>query len=170
MLDRARHAQQTFARSPGTWAGAGIFVCVLLLAVANFRNLVRWLVRRRLARHPEEAPSQAAALWYQRMLRWLNRKGWTKDARQTPEEFLIRIEDPGMRKRVENFTRAYEAARFGESSEEARRLPELYAGNHFCRERIKEHLAFAESPNHSAAHKEVVLTTLTGVDRDVRST
>ena len=126
MLDRARHAQQTFARSPGTWAGAGIFVCVLLLAVANFRNLVRWLVRRRLARHPEEAPSQAAALWYQRMLRWLNRKGWAKDARQTPEEFLIRIEDPDMRKRVENFTRAYEAARFGESSEEARRLPELY--------------------------------------------
>jgi len=39
---------------------------------------------------------------------------------------LIRIEDPDMRKRVENFTRAYEAARFGESSEEARRLPELY--------------------------------------------
>jgi hypothetical protein len=31
-----------------------------------------------------------------------------------------------MRKRVESFTQAYEAARFGESSEEARRLPELY--------------------------------------------
>jgi hypothetical protein len=45
---------------------------------------------------------------------------------QTPKEFLTRIEDPVMRRRVEDFTRAYEAARFGESSEEARRLPELY--------------------------------------------
>jgi hypothetical protein len=45
---------------------------------------------------------------------------------QTSKEFLTRIEDPVMRRRVEDFTRAYEAARFGESAEEARRLPELY--------------------------------------------
>ena len=31
-----------------------------------------------------------------------------------------------MRQRLEDFTRAYEAARFGESSEQARRLPALY--------------------------------------------
>ena len=57
--------------------------------------------------------------------------GWTaedgrKTEAQTPQEFLTRIEDPIMHERVENFTRAYEAARFGESPEEARRLPELY--------------------------------------------
>jgi hypothetical protein len=45
---------------------------------------------------------------------------------QTPNEFLTRIEDPVMRERVEKFTRAYEAARFGESADNARRLPELY--------------------------------------------
>ena len=33
---------------------------------------------------------------------------------QTPKEFLTRIEDPVMRRRVEDFTRAYEAARFGD--------------------------------------------------------
>jgi hypothetical protein len=31
-----------------------------------------------------------------------------------------------MRSQVEAFTRAYESARFGESAEDARRLPELY--------------------------------------------
>jgi DnaJ-domain-containing protein 1 len=60
------------------------------------------------------------------MVRWLARRGWKKTAVQTPKEFLTRIEDPAMRAQVEQFTRAYEAARFGESSEEARRLPELY--------------------------------------------
>jgi hypothetical protein len=45
---------------------------------------------------------------------------------QTPQEFLSRIEDAAMRERVEKFTRAYEAARFGELSDEASRLPDLY--------------------------------------------
>ena len=126
MLDRARRAQQRISQSPGRWSASAILICILLGMVANARAWLRWVRRRRLARHPEKAPSQAAALWYQRMLRWLDRKGWKKAAVQTPSEFLLRIEDPAMRKRVEDFTRAYEAARFGESSEEARRLPALY--------------------------------------------
>jgi len=126
MLERARRAQRKFSHSPTTWTGTGIFAGLLLLAAMNFRTLMRWARQRRLTNHPEEAPSQAAALWYQRMLRWLGRKGWRKDAIETPKEFLTRIEDPAMRQRVEDFTRAYEAARFGESSEEARRLPALY--------------------------------------------
>jgi len=126
ILERARRAQRKFSHSPGTWTGAGILAGSLLLAAMNFRTLMRWARQRRLTNHPEEAPSQAAALWYQRMLRWLGRKGWRKDAIETPKEFLTRIEDPATRQRVEDFTRAYEAARFGESSEEARRLPALY--------------------------------------------
>jgi hypothetical protein len=126
LLSRARHAQQRFSRSPQIWGSLAILLCGLLFAAANAPTLLRWLRERKLAVHPEEAPSQAAALWYQRMLRWLERKGWKKNAVQTPKEFLTRIEDPSMRKRVEDFTRAYEAARFGDSSEQARRLPELY--------------------------------------------
>jgi hypothetical protein len=60
------------------------------------------------------------------MTRWLGKHGWEKTPMQTPNEFLTRIEDPVMRERVEKFTRAYEAARFGESADNARRLPELY--------------------------------------------
>ncbi len=126
MLDRARHAQRAFSRSPRGWGSLGVLLCVLLLLAVNATTLLRWVRQHRLASHPEQAPGQAAALWYERLLRWLNRKGWKKTAAQTPEEFLTRIEDPAMRKRVEYFTRAYEAARFGESSEQARRLPELY--------------------------------------------
>ena len=126
MLGRARHAQQRFSQSPRAWGSVGILICVLLLALTNIRTLLRWVRERRLAGHPEEDPSQAAALWYQRMLRWLGRHGWTKTPMQTPKEFLTRIEDPGMRKKIEGFTHAYEAARFGDSPEEARKLPELY--------------------------------------------
>jgi len=126
MLARARHAQQSISNSPRRWSAVAIVSCLILLVVANFRNLRRWMNERALAVHPEAAPSRVAALWYQRMLKWLGRQGWKKTDVQTPQEFLTCIEDPLTRKRVEDFTRAYEAARFGESSEEARRLPELY--------------------------------------------
>jgi transglutaminase-like putative cysteine protease len=126
LLTRARHAQQSFSNAPRRWSGVAVVSCLMLMVAANFRNLRRWMKERSLAIHPEAAPSRAAALWYQRMLKWLGRQGWKKAEVQTPQEFLTCIEDPLTRKRVEAFTRAYEAARFGESSEEARRLPELY--------------------------------------------
>jgi len=126
MLARARHAQQAFSNAPRRWSGLAVLSCLILLGAANLKNLRRWMNERALAVHPEHAPSRAAALWYQRMLKWLGRQGWKKTEVQTPLEFLTCIEDPLTRERVEAFTRAYEAARFGESSEEARRLPELY--------------------------------------------
>ncbi|MGH9492687.1 MAG: DUF4129 domain-containing protein, partial [Terriglobales bacterium] len=45
---------------------------------------------------------------------------------QTPEEFLITIDDPRVRASVEAFVERYQRARFGESAEDARQLPELY--------------------------------------------
>jgi transglutaminase-like putative cysteine protease len=126
MLDRARNAQQTFSQSPRAWGSIGILICIVLLALINLSTLLRWLRERRLSGHPEEDPSQAAALWYQRMLRWLDRRGWTKTPVQTPKEFLTRIEDPAMRQKIEGFTRVYEASRFGDSPDEAKKLPELY--------------------------------------------
>lgn len=126
MLERARRTQQRVTESPRGWGAAGILLAVLILLVANARALARWFRERRLESHPEEAPSLAAALWYRRVTNWLGRRGWKKTAVQTPKEFLTSIEDPAMRERVERFTRAYEAARFGESSDAARRLPQLY--------------------------------------------
>ena len=77
MLERARRTQQRFRMRRGAralWASC----YALMLAIANIRTLLRWLRERKLAIHPEEAPSLAAALWYQRMLRWLDRKGCKK--------------------------------------------------------------------------------------------
>jgi hypothetical protein len=126
MLGRARRAQRVFSQSPGRWSGVVVVMGVVLIVLVNFRHLRRWMNERKLAVHPEAAPSRAAALWYQRMLKWVSKRGWKKTDVQTPQEFLTCIEDPFTRKQVEAFTQAYEAARFGDSPEAARQLPELY--------------------------------------------
>ncbi len=126
LLDKARRMQQKVVESPKRWTALGLAIALLAVLTTNIRVLLRWIRERRLRRHPEEAPQAAAALWYRRMVRQLARNGWKKTAAQTPEEFLARIEDAEIRRRVEQFTRSYEAARFGESAEDARRLPALY--------------------------------------------
>jgi hypothetical protein len=60
------------------------------------------------------------------MLRLTAKRGCRKSVTQTPLEFVISIEDPVMRERVAQFTRRYERARFGNSSEDANSLPQLY--------------------------------------------
>jgi protein-glutamine gamma-glutamyltransferase len=125
-LNQARRAQQKINKAPRQWTGLGISLGVFLVLALNARALMRWYHDLKLKAHPETAPTLAAALWYQRTIRWLGKRGWRKTAGQTPNEFLLRIEDPSMRERVQRFTRAYEAARFGASPDQARRLPELY--------------------------------------------
>ena len=56
----------------------------------------------------------------------LARRGWPRGPAQTPEEFLITIDDPRVRRSVEAFVERYQRARFGESVEDAQQLPELY--------------------------------------------
>jgi hypothetical protein len=65
-------------------------------------------------------------MWYERMARYLERLGIRKSATQTAQEFVGVIEDERLRTQVERFTVAYESARFGNSAEDALRLPELY--------------------------------------------
>jgi Domain of unknown function (DUF4129) len=47
----------------------------------------------------------------------------TKSA--TAQEFVRAIEDAPLQARVRRFSEAYESARFGNSAEDAKRLPEL---------------------------------------------
>jgi hypothetical protein len=54
------------------------------------------------------------------------RRGWRKSPTQTPDEFVADIDDADVRQRVAEFTRHYESARFDNSVEDVRRLPELY--------------------------------------------
>ncbi len=127
LLHSAQRAQDTLGRSPARWSVTGILVAVLLLLGANATRLWRAVRRFRLAARPEKSPRLAATIWYERMTRRLARQGWRKSAGQTPGEFVVSIDDPAIRKRVEEFTRRYESARFGESAEDAEQLPALYA-------------------------------------------
>ena len=126
MLRKARRANDTMSEAPGKWTAIGASALLLVMLLVNLRAIRAWIRRRRLAAHPEEAPIEAAALWYGRLTRQLNRKGLRKAESQTPREFADAIEEQPLKERVERFTDAYEAARFGGSSEEASRLPELY--------------------------------------------
>jgi hypothetical protein len=99
---------------------------VLLLVAINVRPILAAIGARRIAAHPERAPQRAASIWYERMTRTLVQRGWRKLPTQTPAEFVRSIEDEILRKSVQTFTARYEQARFAESAEDARQLPELY--------------------------------------------
>jgi transglutaminase-like putative cysteine protease len=126
MLAWARRTGSTAAGSPWRWALAGGLTAALLTFLLNAPRLLRALSRFRLAARPEKSPRLAATIWYERMTDSVGRRGWKKSPTQTPEEFVARIDDVHVRQRVAEFTRHYESARFDDSVEDARRLPELY--------------------------------------------
>jgi len=126
MLNAARRVQGTVSEAPGKWTIGAVLATLLLLAAANARRLWNLYRMRRVATHPETAPQMAATIWYRRTIKVLAGRGWKKSDVQTPEEFLGCINDLGMHDRVARFTRHYEHARFGNSVEDARRLPELF--------------------------------------------
>jgi transglutaminase-like putative cysteine protease len=127
LLDWARRGQRGAEKSPARWLGGALAIGLLLLLLANAARVARLIHRQRLQAHPERSPNQAAALWYERMAQHLARLGVKKSSAQTPQEFVRIIEDERLRTRVGQFTEAYESARFGSSSDDAQRLPELYA-------------------------------------------
>jgi transglutaminase-like putative cysteine protease len=126
MLKWARRSQDRVQHAPGRWAVIGAAILLGLLLLGNLGRIARLLHEKWLGAHPERSPEQAAAMWYQRMARVLARRGVEKPAAQTAQEFLKRIEDTQLREPVARFTAVYEAARFGNSAEDAQRLPDLY--------------------------------------------
>jgi protein-glutamine gamma-glutamyltransferase len=126
LLSWAREGQREVEHAPGRWFGWGIAIAVWLLLLANAGRIAQMIRTGRLRAHPERSPDQAAAMWYDRMARYLARRGVKKSATQTPQEFVRVIGDEQLRSRVGRFTAAYEAARFGNSSRDALQLPELY--------------------------------------------
>ena len=126
LLNLARKGQRGVERSPGRWFGGSVAVALLLMVLANAARIARMIRTRRLQTHPERSPDQAAAMWYERMAQYLARRGVRKSTTQTAREFVRVIEDEQLRTRVGQFTDAYESARFGNSSDDALRLPELF--------------------------------------------
>ena len=126
MLNWARRSQQSVQRAPGRWLGGIAAVVLLLLGLGNAKRIARMIRARQLQAHPERAPDQAAAMWYERMARYLARRGVRKSVTQTAQEFVRVIPDERLRTQVGRFTDAYESARFGNSADDAQRLPQLY--------------------------------------------
>ncbi len=126
MLNWARRSERGVEHAPGRWIIGSVPVTLLLLGLANAGGIARMIRMRRLQAHPERSPDQAAAMWYERMARYLARRGVRKSATQTAQEFVCVISDERLRAQVGRFTDAYESARFGNSADDAMRLPELY--------------------------------------------
>ncbi len=126
LLNSARRTHQQIARSPGRWIGGSLAVTGFLIILINLRHILRALANRRLRTHPDREPRASAALWYDQMLRRLARRGWRKSPAQTPHDFVAAIQEPVLQRKVATFTRAYESARFGQSVDDARALPELF--------------------------------------------
>jgi len=126
LLGQLRQLHTEVERAPRSAAFSGVALLVVLLVLANARSLMAWFRRRRVRARPETAPALAASLWYEQLTRRLARHGWRKSSAQTPREYLQKIQNPALQRQVEEFTEAYEAARFGNDPAQARRLPELY--------------------------------------------
>jgi transglutaminase-like putative cysteine protease len=126
LLNWARKGPRGVEHAPGPWLGGSVAIALLLLALGNAGRIARMIRARQLQAHPERSPDEAAAMWYERMARYLARRGVRKSGTQTAQEFVRVIEDERLRTRVGQFTDAYESARFGNSSDDALRLPELF--------------------------------------------
>jgi len=125
MLDWSRRSKHRLAEFPGLWLTAGLALGMAMALILNARKIVRFVRSRALQRYPERAPPESASLWYGRMTRLLARHGVERLPSQTAEEFCDSVRDTRLKGPLRRFTSTYESARFGNSSEAAKRLPEL---------------------------------------------
>jgi transglutaminase-like putative cysteine protease len=126
LLRSARRAHDHFINFPEQSIRWPLGIGVLLFVLPNLRRAIRILRDRTLRAHPERAPRESAALWYDRMVDRLARRGWRKSPSQTPLDFVAAIQEAELQRKVASFTRAYESARFGESVDDAQSLPALF--------------------------------------------
>ncbi len=126
MLDAARRTQTNVTNSPGRWSIAGGLAIFILSIAANLGRMLRAFRIRRIAAQPERAPSVAATIWYRRMIQSLAKRGWRKSPTQTPKEFADSLTGSRIHGPMTKFTENYERARFGNSPQDAGRLPELF--------------------------------------------
>jgi hypothetical protein len=125
-LKRARDLRENFEQHMNVWALRIIVGLTGLALVLIAPKLYRGIRRSRVARRPRLEPHSAATIWYGRVLKTLAKRGIRKSPTQTPQEFVRAVAAPPVRHKLETFTTHYERARFGDSPEDAEKLPELY--------------------------------------------
>jgi hypothetical protein len=123
--ERLRRWQATLAAAP-LWAPLslaafiGLMLCARNTALRE-RLALLWGLRIRRGR----LPAHATALSYRRMLRLLERRGWTKSPEQTPLEFAAALADAQLAAPVMQLTELYQATRFGGQAADAGKLASL---------------------------------------------
>jgi len=105
-------------------------VLITFLLVLRFNLLARIVRSVRLFFQLNGKPGarnspQLASRLYLEMLRVLRKAGFSREETQTPSEFAAGLEESGLSRPVEEFTRLYSAARFGGASCDTSRLREL---------------------------------------------
>jgi transglutaminase-like putative cysteine protease len=125
-LEAAQRTGNAVSDAPWRWGGIALGVTGLLVLGGYSARLWRSIRRRRVAARPERSPRVAATIWYERVLRMLAKRGWQKLPAQTPAEFVAAFKDETVRDPLARFAEHYERARFGNSAEDAARLPEDY--------------------------------------------
>ena len=126
ILSWGRNMHHRAERSPVRWMLSAIGFSFAFLVLRNLGSIVRSVKEFQLRAHPERSPTQAAAIWYVRMARALERHGMQKPDTLTPREFVARIDRVNLREPVARFTEVYESARFGDCARDAERLSALY--------------------------------------------
>jgi transglutaminase-like putative cysteine protease len=135
---KADWLRQPWARAGETWQAvehAPARLWGALMAAATLFGLLWWswprlrrwravaVERERLKRGQGDA--HAASLAYRAMLARLRRRGYTKKPGETAGEFARALPRGPLAARVEEFTACYEALRYGQHQQEARRLAAL---------------------------------------------
>ena len=126
LLRSARRAHHHVTNFPVRWMAGSSASSSFYSRLLNLRRLIIGMRAHSLRSHPERAPRESAALWYDRMVGRMARLGWRKSASQTPFDFVAAIQEEALQKKVARFTHAYESARFGKSVDDAQSLPELF--------------------------------------------
>jgi protein-glutamine gamma-glutamyltransferase len=126
ILQWGRRVHHQAERSPAQWIFGAAAFSLIFLVLRNWQWISRQVRERRLQSHPRRNPEQAATLWYRKMAGALERNGVQKCETLTPREFVEQIDKASLREPVARFTEVYESARFGNSADDAERLPELY--------------------------------------------
>lgn len=123
---RLERLKSSLSTRPRGWALWLVSIVLSILVLTRVAALLRAIRRFRIARRPEKAPQSAATIWYMRLLKLLSRHGYRKNPAHTPGQFVDSLQTSTLSDPVRRFTESYERARFGESSEDAARLPKLY--------------------------------------------
>ncbi len=124
MLRNARHTTDELAAGSTTSRKTGN-VALLVFAVCIAVCGIWWFTRRRSA-SLHSTPATAATLWFERLIELLQKRGAKRLPAQTSSEFVEAVPALSLREELTRFNRHYEAARFGDSRQDAEILPQLY--------------------------------------------